>query len=528
MTNPHIPSSGPQNHKRRHTLVIAVLVILGIVIGALILTRTGGPKAGGGDGHGHGEHAGESHEEGSGDGHDHGSEGGAHGEEKIAKGPHGGRKLVEGDFAAEVLLAEEGGKTRLKAWLFEKDVQASLAGSTMTVIITRPGGERQEIRMTPDGDHLVSDQEIAEPRVFEATVELQTPKESYLFAFGSSEGRIAMSDAQVQAAGVTVETSGGALIRSSLQFPGEIRFNEDLTAHIVPRVAGVVEGVSANLGQPVKRGQVLASISSSTVSEVRAELQSATQRQSLARTTYEREKKLWEEKISPEQDMLQARQALAEAGIAVANASQKLQALGASASAASLGRFELRAPFDGVIVEKHIALGESVKEDANVFTVSDLSSVWAQMDVPARELQRVRVGDKVLVRSGAFDATAEGKVAYVGSLIGQQTRTAPARVTLANPQGAWRPGLFVTVELLAEEAQVPVAVASSAIQTLDDRTVVFMKVQGGFVPQPVQIGRSDGKRVEIVSGLQAGASYAAAGSFVVKSEQGKGSATHSH
>jgi len=148
--------------------------------------------------------------------------------------------------------------------------------------------------------------------------------------------------------------------------------------------------------------------------------------------------------------------------------------------------------------------------------------------VPARELQRVRVGDKVLVRSGAFDATAEGKVAYVGSLIGQQTRTAPARVTLANPQGAWRPGLFVTVELLAEEAQVPVAVASSAIQTLDDRTVVFMKVQGGFVPQPVQIGRSDGKRVEIVSGLQAGASYAAAGSFVVKSEQGKGSATHSH
>ncbi|HZF83857.1 MAG TPA: efflux RND transporter periplasmic adaptor subunit, partial [Burkholderiaceae bacterium] len=129
---------------------------------------------------------------------------------------------------------------------------------------------------------------------------------------------------------------------------------------------------------------------------------------------------------------------------------------------------------------------------------------------------------------GAFDATANGTVAYVGSLIGEQTRTARARVTLLNPQGAWRPGLFVNVEVVAEEVAVPVSVASSAIQTIDDKPVVFLKVPGGFVPQPVQLGRTDGKRVEIVEGLKPGSSYAAAGSFVVKSEQGKGSATHTH
>ena len=101
-------------------------------------------------------------------------------------------------------------------------------------------------------------------------------------------------------------------------------------------------------------------------------------------------------------------------------------------------------------------------------------------------------------------------------------------MVLPNPQGAWRPGLFVSVEVLANEVISPVTVASSALQTVEDKPVVFLKVPGGFVPQPVQIGRTDGKRVEIVSGLKAGATYAAAGSFVVKSEQGKGSATHTH
>ena len=226
--------------------------------------------------------------------------------------------------------------------------------------------------------------------------------------------------------------------------------------------------------------------------------------------------------------MLQAQQALREAEIATANATQKLLTLGASPSSTSLGRFELRAPFDGMVVEKHIALGESVKEDANVFTISDLSSVWAEMNVAARDLQQVRVGEKVVVRAGAFDATASGTVSYVGSLIGEQTRTARARVVIPNPKGAWRPGLIVNVEVTAEEVNSPVTVSADAVQTIEDKPVVFLKVPGGFVPQPVELGRSDGKRVEIKSGLKPGAGYAAAGSFVIKSEQGKSSATHTH
>ncbi len=342
------------------------------------------------------------------------------------------------------------------------------------------------------------------------------------------EEKIAFTDEQIKAADMRIESAGPARIQSSLQLPGEIKFNEDRTAHVVPRVAGVVDSVAANLGQEVKRGQVLAVLSSPSLSEQRSALQSAQRRLELARTTYEREKKLWEEKISPQQDYLQAQQAMQEAQIAVANAHQKLLALGATPGSSALGRYELRAPFDGMVVEKHISLGESVREDVNVFTISDLSTVWAEISVAAGNLHLVRIGEPVTIRSTAFDQTASGTVSYVGSLIGAQTRTATARVTLTNPQRLWRPGLFVNVELVSSEAQAPVTVSAEAVQTVEDKPTVFVRVPSGFVPQHVQTGRSDGRRIEIVSGLQPGTAYAASGSFVVKSQQGKSSATHTH
>ncbi len=341
-------------------------------------------------------------------------------------------------------------------------------------------------------------------------------------------GTVAMTAEQIQAAGVSIETAGPATLRSLLQLPGEIAFNDDRTAHVVPRVAGVVEAVPVSLGQQVSRGQVLAVISSSAVSDQRAELQAAQKRLQLARTTYAREQQLFEQRISPQQDVLQAEQALREAEIAVTNARQKLQALGAAVESPALSRYELRAPFSGVIVEKHIALGEQVREDANVFTVSDLNSVWAQVSVPARELPRLRLGERVTIKSTAFEQTAVGQVAYVGALIGEQTRTAQARVVVDNPNGAWRPGLFVNVELASGESSAAVTVRADAVQTLEGRPVVFVRTATGFAPALVELGRSDGRRVEVRSGLKAGASYAAGGSFVIKSEAGKASASHEH
>lgn len=514
--------------------VVAVLALGGVGAVAILKTDRAAPASEERHGHGHeearghgdGEHHGA---KGKSDGHDHA---GGHADnehhEEAKKGAHGGQLMADGDFSVEVLLSEQGGVPRMRMWLYQKGQPASPGIAKATAELTRPGGLVEKVTFAVDKDSLLSTEAVSEPHFFDGTIAIQTAKEPFLFPYSQREGEIALSAEQTKAAGVGTDAAGPATIRSTLKLPGEIRFNEDRTAHVVPRVGGVVEAVQVNLGQQVRKGDVLAVISSTTVSEQRAELQAATTRQQLARSTYEREKKLWEEKISPQQDVLQAEHALREADIAVNNARQKLQAIGAGAGSGALNRYELRAPFDGTVIEKHIALGEQVKEDTQVFTVSDLRSVWAQINVPAKDLPQVRVGERVTIRSTAFEQSASGAVAYVGSLIGEQTRTALARVVVDNPKALWRPGLFVNVEVTADERAVPITVAAEAIQTLGDKPVVFLQTPGGFLAQPVELGRSDGKRIEVVRGLQPGARYASMGSFVVKSEAGKSTATHAH
>lgn len=344
--------------------------------------------------------------------------------------------------------------------------------------------------------------------------------------------KIALDAAQVKAAGIVLSAAAPAKISVVTSLPGEIRFNEDRTAHVVPKLAGVVMEVHADLGQSVKQGEVLAVVASSGLSDQRSELLSAQRRLALATTTLERERRLWQDKISAEQDYLQAQQAMSEAEIAVQNARQKLSAFGAGpGTGKGLNRLELRAPFAGVVMEKHLAQGEAVKEDAIVFTLSDLSTVWAEIAVPPKDLNLMRVGETVTVKATAFAAEAKGKIIYVGELLGEQTRTAKARVALANPDRAWRPGLFITVDVLsghADAADAAVAVASDAVQIVEDKPVVFVAVAGGFQPQPVKLGRSDGKMTEVLQGLKAGARYVSAGSFVLKAELGKDSAEHTH
>ncbi|MYM69672.1 efflux RND transporter periplasmic adaptor subunit [Pseudoduganella sp. FT55W] len=340
---------------------------------------------------------------------------------------------------------------------------------------------------------------------------------------------ITLSEAQIKAAGVVVASAAPAQISTILALPGEIRFNDDRTAHVVPKLAGVVTAVHAQLGETVQRGQLLAVLASSALSEQRSELLTAQKRLALASTTLERERKLWQDQISAEQDYLHARQAAAEAELAVQNARQKLSVLGTGAApGAQLNQLELRAPFTGVVMEKHLALGEAIKEDANVFTISDLSTVWADFAVPPQDLNRVRVGDTVTVRATAFAAQAEGKISYVGSLLGEQTRTANARVALTNPERAWRPGLFVNVEVQSGRSAAAVTVAADAVQTVDGQPAVFVRNAQGFHVQPVVLGRSDGQRTEILQGLAAGVQYAAANSYVLKAELGKDSAEHAH
>ena len=341
---------------------------------------------------------------------------------------------------------------------------------------------------------------------------------------------VAMSDAQVKANGIAIDSARPALIGERLHLPARIAANAERTVALAAPAQGIVQSVAVSVGSAVRKGQALAVIRSPAVAQWRAEVAAARQRQALARTTYEREKSLWEQRISARQDLDAADAALKEAGIAVQAARQRLDALaigdGDGLSVGISSALTVRAPLDGVVVDKPAVAGQAVDDSKPLLTIADLSQVWVEAAVPAGSLGQVGSGMAAQVSIGARPQPIEGKVDLVGPVLGEASRMATARIVLPNPQGALRPGMLASVDLLGPASTVAVTVASDAIQTVHERPVVFVRSAGGFRAQAVTLGRTDGKRTEIVSGLAAGTPYATAGSFLLKADLGKGEAEH--
>lgn len=444
------------------------------------------------------------------------------------KGPHGGKLFTQGGYGIEVTIFEQGVEPQFRLYAYQDGKPLDAASNQVTLTLARLGRQPQLFKFAAEKDYLRGDAIVEEPHSFKVTVDARNGKAANQFSYEQVEARIAMSDAQAQQNQVEVLMAGPAHIKSNLQLIGEIKFNEDNLVHVVPRLTGVAVSVSANAGDRVRKGQVLAVVSSQSLAGQRADLLAAQKRMALARTTFEREKQLWEEKISAEQDYLQARGTMQEAEIAVLGAQQKLASLGGQRASGDLTRYELRSPIDGVVIEKHLSLGEAVRDDATVFMVADLSTVWAEMTVYAKDMGTVKIGQKATVKAAVLNASSSGTVSYVGALVGEQTRTAIARVVLSNPKGEWRPGLPVNIELTAGEIEVPVAVSAEAIQTVRDSAAVFGRYGEYFEARPIEQGRSDGKFVEVVSGLNAGEQYAAKNSYLIKADLGKSAASHDH
>lgn len=515
---------------KKQMLAIVAVLAAGFLLGAAILTSE--KTAPGGNGHGEHQEAAHDDEKGGGHADEHKEQNGdAHDDEHAepAKGPHGGKLLSDGRYGVEVTIFETAVEPQFRLYTYLDGKPLDASQSEVELTLERLGQPAQVFKFTKEKDYLKGDAVVVEPHSFAVKVRAVHDGKAYDFGYEQAEARVAMTDAQLQGAGVELAEAGPATIGTTVKLLGEVRYNSDRTVQVVPRLAGLVESVAANAGDRVRKGQVLAVLSSQALADQRTELLAAQRRLALARTTYEREKTLWEEKISPEQDMLQARAAMQEAEIDAQSARQKLAALGsAPGTDGSLTRYELRAPIDGVVTDKRVSVGESVQEDVSVFTVSDLSSVWVEAPVSAQDLAAVTAGRKARVSANAFDTKAEGRIAYVSALIGEQTRTATARIVVNNDKGLWRPGLPVTVEVLADETRVPVAVAAEAIQDLRDWKVVFGRYGDALEARPLELGRSDGRHVEVLGGLKAGERYAAKNSFVIKAELGKAGASHDH
>lgn len=183
---------------------------------------------------------------------------------------------------------------------------------------------------------------------------------------------------------------------------------------------------------------------------------------------------------------------------------------------ANLGWYKIKAPFDGVIVQKHITRGERVGDDADIFTIADTSSVWVNLTVYTRNLASVRKGQEVVLRVDHSGAQARGRVAMITPFIDESTRSATARIVLDNHDGRWVPGAFVTGFVSNSEDNLPVVVSRDAVQTIEGRDVVFVEHEDGLEMAPVTTGRADRTNVEIVAGLAPGTRYVSGGAFQLK------------
>jgi membrane fusion protein, heavy metal efflux system len=448
--------------------------------------------------------------------------------QELLKGPHGGKLFVKDDYELEITIFEEETTPEFRIYTYLNGKALDPVLSKVNLELQRLGRKPENFSFFKEKDYLKSNTPVNEPHSFVVSINVLYDKEKHTFSYEQVEDRVSMSEKQLRLNGVEVLTAGPVKIRSTLKLQGEIKLNADNTVQIVSRVGGIVENVSVNAGDKVLKGQVLATVSSQMIADIRSDLLAAKKRVDLASKTYEREKQLWEEKISAQQDFLQAENDLHEAEINANRIRQKLRALGTNINGAGQATYEIRSPINGVVTLKNVSQGQVVSEIDRLFEVSDLKTVWAEISIYAKDINSVETGQEVTIKASAFDARAKGIISYVGSLVGEQSRTAMARVILDNPDNTWRPGLPVNIEISTNEIDVPIAVSVEGIQSLNEEKVVFGRYGNYFEARPVTLGRGDDKYVEVLEGLNAGEKYAAGNSYLIKADIGKAGASHDH
>ncbi|MFQ5670003.1 MAG: efflux RND transporter periplasmic adaptor subunit [Acidobacteriota bacterium] len=323
----------------------------------------------------------------------------------------------------------------------------------------------------------------------------------------------------------------------SLETTGQVDFEQDRLAHVPPRIPGRVEQVRADLGATVSKGQILAIIDSIELGQAKSAYLQAKAQEDLARQNYEREKRLYAERIASEKEMLAARAVHLEAVAQLNNAEETLHLYGVghdqieslSYEAGKASLLPVRSPLAGTVVEKHVAIGELVTPERNMFTIADLEHVWIWIDIYERNLRHVHLEDDVEVEVDAFPGQRfGGKVSYISDQVDPDTRTVRARIDVLNPEKKLRPGMFASVELTdphqaAGAAGAPsLVVPQEAVQRDGDLFIVFVKLdKNRFERREVTPGRKAQGLIEVKSGVSLGEDVAVTATFLLKSELSK-------
>lgn len=186
-----------------------------------------------------------------------------------------------------------------------------------------------------------------------------------------------------------------------------------------------------------------------------------------------------------------------------------------------LGRqLELKAPIDGVVIERKTAVGEQVDKTKEIYTISDPTDLWVIAQVKERDIGAVKIGQDALFTVIAFpDETFHGKIARVGNEVAADSRTVDVRIEANNADGKLKPGMFTDVEITTKVLQNVLVISDSAVQSDEDGRVVFVDLgENRFQKRAVQLGLKEQGRVQVLEGLKAGERVVTDGSFILKSQ----------
>lgn len=317
----------------------------------------------------------------------------------------------------------------------------------------------------------------------------------------------------------TVKATESALA-PTIQVMGAVRYDVRKFAAVGARSAGRIRHVVRIVGDEVKPGDVLADIESVDLGKAQAAAEALRAKEMAAMSNLEREQQLAQAKVTA---LREAEAAKAEHQVLVAErraAEKAVAALGATV-ASETGIMKLRSPIAGRVVLAKASQGQTVEPSDTLFEVADLSTVWVELMVFERDLDRIREGDAVEIRpAAAAKTTLHGTVAHVGDLVDPTTRSAVVRVLVDNQEGLLRPGQSTSARIHSRApAEHMLIVPKTALTYVDGKPTALVLVGPGLVePRGIEVGPDDGENVAIRQGIHAGESVVTDGLFALKSE----------
>jgi cobalt-zinc-cadmium efflux system membrane fusion protein len=328
--------------------------------------------------------------------------------------------------------------------------------------------------------------------------------------------------AGIKISAITIAPAAGAALSGIVMASATVEATPDAEAVLTARAPGTVTRIFKRIGDSVGAGETIALVESRDASTIAADRGTASARVTLASRQLTRERTLLNQGVSPRADF-----EAAEANLAVAQA-QARQADAAARAARVTGdgrSVAVVSAVSGTITAASASLGSYVQAETELFRVADPRRIQIEASVPPSDAGRVKAGDRVELTTND-GRTLEGRVRSATGVVDVQTRQATIVMTPGSGGSTVAPGQLVQARIFASGGQggSGVTVPQDAVQSVGDRSVVFVRIAKGFKAQAVRIGSRSGGMAAIVAGLKAGTPIATANAFLLKAELEKESA----